>query len=91
LLAAGRCGPPKKMKNTFCPATALQGSVAFSFVIPSKPRDLQFSGLVLEMFFDRTALDRLSNSKPFTVISLRLLRYGIYTRLRGPCSCLGGA
>ena len=29
------CGPPKVMKNAFGPATALQGSVALSFVIPS--------------------------------------------------------
>ncbi len=27
--------PPKEMKNAFCPATALHGSVALSFVIPS--------------------------------------------------------
>jgi hypothetical protein len=29
------CGPPKEMKNTFCPATALQGSVTLPFVIPT--------------------------------------------------------
>ena len=29
------CGPPKGMKNAFCPVTALHGSVAFPFVIPS--------------------------------------------------------
>ena len=29
------CGPPKVMKNTLAPATALQGSVALRFVIPS--------------------------------------------------------
>ena len=33
------CGPPKEMKNTlkntFCPSTALDGSVALPFVIPS--------------------------------------------------------
>jgi hypothetical protein len=29
------CGPPKVMKNTLGPATALQGSVALRFVIPS--------------------------------------------------------
>jgi hypothetical protein len=28
-------GPPKEMKNTFCPATPLHGSVALPFVIPS--------------------------------------------------------
>ena len=33
--AAGACGPPKEMKNTFCPATALHGSVTLPFVIPS--------------------------------------------------------
>jgi hypothetical protein len=29
------CGPPKVMKNTFCPPTALLGSIALPFVIPS--------------------------------------------------------
>ena len=29
------CGPPKVMKNAFCSATALYGSVALPFVIPS--------------------------------------------------------
>jgi hypothetical protein len=29
------CGPSKVMKNTFCPATALPGSIALPFVIPS--------------------------------------------------------
>ena len=28
------CGPPKVMKNTFGPATALYGSVTLPFVIP---------------------------------------------------------
>jgi hypothetical protein len=28
-------GPPKEMKNTFCPATRLHGIVALPFVIPS--------------------------------------------------------
>jgi hypothetical protein len=30
-------GPPKVMKNAFCPATALHGSFALLFVIPSEP------------------------------------------------------
>jgi hypothetical protein len=30
------CGPPKEMKNTFRPATALHGSVAVPFVITSE-------------------------------------------------------
>jgi hypothetical protein len=29
------CGPPKVMKNTFCPPIALLGSIALPFVIPS--------------------------------------------------------
>jgi hypothetical protein len=43
-------------ENGFCSATALHGSVAPSFVIPTgalaKWRDLQFSRPLLEMFFD---------------------------------------
>ena len=31
----------------------------FPFVIPAQPRDLQFSGLVLEMFFDVEAVSAL--------------------------------
>jgi hypothetical protein len=30
------CRPPKVMKNAFCPATALHGSVTLPFVIPSE-------------------------------------------------------
>jgi hypothetical protein len=30
------CGPPKGMKNAFCPATALHGSVALPFVTPTE-------------------------------------------------------
>ena len=42
------------MKNAFCSATALYGSVALPFVIPgAKPRDLRFRGPLLEMFFER--------------------------------------
>jgi hypothetical protein len=29
------CGPPRLMKNAFCPATALHGSAPLPFVIPS--------------------------------------------------------
>jgi hypothetical protein len=32
------CGPPKEMKNGFCPATAVLGGVALSFVIPTEAK-----------------------------------------------------
>jgi hypothetical protein len=32
-------------------AATLSGTVALSFVIPGKPRDLQFRGSFVEMFF----------------------------------------
>jgi hypothetical protein len=34
-------------------ATTLHRTVAISFVIPGEPRDLQFRGPFVEMFFDR--------------------------------------
>jgi hypothetical protein len=50
----GLC-PTKVMKKRLGPATTFYKAVALSFVIPkAKPRDLQFRGLLVEMFFDRT-------------------------------------
>ena len=49
--------PTQGDENGFCSATALHGSVALPFVIPTgavaKWRDLRFSRPLLEMFFDR--------------------------------------
>jgi hypothetical protein len=43
------------MKNPLCPATAVLGGVALSFVIPTEAKrsGAQFSGPFLEMFFER--------------------------------------
>ena len=41
------CGPPKVMKNGFCPATALHGSVALPFVIST---EAQRSGEICGFF-----------------------------------------
>jgi hypothetical protein len=46
------CGPPKEMKNAFYPATVLYGSAAPPLSSRAQPRDLQFRGPFLEMFFD---------------------------------------
>jgi hypothetical protein len=34
------CGPPKEMKNAFCPTTALHGSVALPFCHPERSRGI---------------------------------------------------
>jgi len=51
--------PTQDEENTFVPATALYGSVALPFVIPSEARDLQFRGPFVEMFFDKAYPDLL--------------------------------
>src|SRR5580658_6737164 len=53
------CGPPKEMKNTFCPATALHGSVALPFVIPSEAEGSAVSaGSSWKCFLDRAKPSR---------------------------------
>jgi hypothetical protein len=58
--------PTQGDENGFCSATALHGSVALPFVIPTgavaKWRDLRFSRPLLEMFFDRADPDFLLRS-----------------------------
>jgi phosphonoacetate hydrolase len=65
------CGPPKEMKNAFCPATALYGSAALPFVIPSAPRISYYAAPEMATcaafveesrmkFADHTKLDRKS-------------------------------
>jgi hypothetical protein len=52
--------PTKEMKNAFCPATALSMEAPPSPLSSrAKPRDLQFRGPFLEMFFDRAYPDFL--------------------------------
>jgi hypothetical protein len=40
------------MKNAFRPETTFHRKVALSFVIRAKPKDLQFRGPFMEMFFN---------------------------------------
>jgi hypothetical protein len=53
-------GPPKQMKNRFHSATALYGAPPTPLSSRgAKPRDLQFSWPLVEMFFDRADPDFL--------------------------------
>ena len=59
--------PPKGMKNAFCPSTALDGSVALSFVIPERSRGVCIS----------TDLAWKTESRPATELSSRPERSGV--------------
>jgi hypothetical protein len=49
----GPCGPPKIMKNTSVRQPLFMERLPFPLSSQAKPRDLQFRGPFLEMFFDR--------------------------------------
>ena len=48
------CGPPKVLENAFCPEPLSMGTSPSPLSSRAKPRDLQFRGPFLEMFFDRS-------------------------------------
>jgi hypothetical protein len=69
-------GPPKGMKNTFCPATALYGSVALPFVIPSEAEGsavlLARPGQIEVEVPHLQRWDNVGESKPGTGLGCRL-------------------
>jgi hypothetical protein len=60
----GPLGPPKVMKNTFCLATALQGSAALPFVIPSAAEGSAVPRTSLGNVFRRSEADGICRFSP---------------------------